>query len=96
MTPCAARPVSSAGIGKRIVRSALLLCVLGLSGCVSGPVGPLQAVQQDVQRQLTMRCYWQQEGERVVYGASAVLEACRDWAQRRMAARYRAPVVAYQ
>ena len=96
MTPCSPRLISSTGSGKRTACAVMLWCVLSAGGCAGGATNAMQAVNQDLKRQLTMRCYWQQEGERVVYGASAVLEACRDWAQRRIAARYRTPVAAYQ
>lgn len=62
------------------------LLTLG-TGCASAPASPLQQARNDAVRRLTVDCYWEAEGERLVFGPHTVHGACRRWAESRVRVR---------
>jgi hypothetical protein len=71
----------------------ILMLSFALAGCAATPPGhSLQAVQNDMVRRLAADCYWQREGERVVYGAADIYAACRRWADRQVRVQVPEPV----
>jgi hypothetical protein len=74
------------------VSTALVVVAIGLSGgCASTPPTTLaQTLEQSHNqaiRRLTVQCYWEMEGERLVFGAYPVHSACRRWAEARIQVR---------
>lgn len=72
-----------------LVRAAALAVLATMLGACAtgGPApGPLSA-QSRVINQLTAECYWQSEGERLIFGAPQVHSACRVWARERVKVR---------
>lgn len=67
-----------------------LLGVAGVltAGCATTAEDPLMQFHGDTVRRLTSECYWQKEGERLVFGGYQVHSACRKWAERRVAVRF--------
>ncbi|MEQ8860694.1 MAG: hypothetical protein RIC56_18785 [Pseudomonadales bacterium] len=56
------------------------LVLLAFCGCSTTPGTPLQQARSGVIRELTVQCYWQNEGKRAVFGSYYVHAACRRWA----------------
>lgn len=64
------------------VRSTLAVAfLLAIGGCAATTDNSLTSRMGDDVRRLTMQCYWQREGERLVVGGMPVYLACREWAQ---------------
>lgn len=65
------------------------LAVLLLAGgcATTTSVSPLTQARNDVVRELTTACYWEREGERLIFGGHRVHAACRQWAQDSVAVR---------
>lgn len=60
-------------------------------GCATGGGTPLQQAQQSIARELTVQCYWHNEGKRLVFGGYAVHSACRRWADEAVRAKFPGP-----
>lgn len=65
---------------------------LGIAGCATTGSHSLGSRLDGQVRELTMRCYWQHEGERWAIGGFAVYEGCRSWAREQV--RVRIPAMA--
>lgn len=64
------------------VRSMFAVAILlAIGGCAATTDNSLASRLDDEVRRLTMQCYWQREGERLVVGGMPVYVACREWAQ---------------
>ncbi|HEX7037214.1 MAG TPA: hypothetical protein VF210_15675 [Pseudomonadales bacterium] len=74
---------SRTSVNETLRRRALLIgLLLASAGCAAAPApSSLDARLNDQARRLTMHCYWQLEGERMVLGGMYVYQACRDWAR---------------
>ena len=71
-----------------VLASAVFSAVLG--GCASqqAPSSSLQRMQQQMTNRLTMDCFRDQEGARLLYGHGEVYSVCRRWAARAVDARF--------
>lgn len=64
------------------------ITLLLAGGCATNmSLSPLTQARNDVIRELTTACYWELEGERVIFGGHRVHAACRQWAEDSVAVR---------
>lgn len=71
---------------RRFAVAVMIMAMMGLAvgGCTSAPADRLAGNRDGVLRHLTMQCFRNHEGERVVYGALPVYIGCRSWARDRV------------
>ncbi|MFU8816201.1 MAG: hypothetical protein ACNA7W_12700 [Pseudomonadales bacterium] len=71
---------------------AALLLALTFGGCASTPAGhSLQSMHTKTAQRLAADCFWQHEGERLVFGSSEVFSACQRWAHRQVRVTFPGP-----
>ena len=77
---------SSVTASPAVLLGTVLLLLAG--GCASTTsVSPLTQARNEVVRELTSACYWDREGERLLFGGHRVHAACRQWARDSVAVR---------
>lgn len=60
----------------KLVKFTLLFLIVALGGCAATELNSLDAMQNRQVRSLSMACYHNQEGFRLVYGGGEVWRAC--------------------
>ncbi|MEZ5559222.1 MAG: hypothetical protein R3E86_11880 [Pseudomonadales bacterium] len=66
--------------------AATVLAMTAIGGCATSGNSYFELRERQVAR-IAGECYWQREGERLVYGPAPVYAACRQWARSQVAVR---------